>query len=136
MERKNRIARIYGYAVCLVSVVTFLIAGANLFSPLFDLTDPLHAPLYGGPGPSLASFETYKLEVIKQAPKNHVPDDETLRAMYAAAREERIQIVRHRALNQLTASILSLLTAVFLFSFHWIWLRRLDREKPSHPPQS
>ena len=78
MEKQNRVAQIYGYAVCLVTVVTFLISLSSLVDAVFSLSAPLRAGGRYGPverfsGPlDLASFEGYKMSVLR-SPKG--PDD-------------------------------------------------------------
>jgi hypothetical protein len=119
-------------------VITFLISVASLIGAIFDLRDPLHASEFSiGPRePSLASFENYKMDVLKSpqggeqpsAPA-YVPDDETLRAMYEAARSDRIQSVRHRARRAATVDSLLILLCIALFTSHWTWLRGLARKE-------
>ena len=43
MEKSFRVAQIYGYLVCLVAVITFLISITQLVNSMIDLTDPIHA---------------------------------------------------------------------------------------------
>ena len=65
MEKNNKIGLIYGYAVCLVAVIVFLISMSTLVNAIFDLSDPTHAEVYSGrDDPSLASFDIYKMEVL------------------------------------------------------------------------
>ena len=74
MEKSHKVvAQIYGYTVCLVAVITLLVTITTLVNAVFDLQDPLHADskfqgLQGSP--SLASFENYKMDVLK-SPKDH-----------------------------------------------------------------
>lgn len=42
MEKSNRMAQIYGYSVCLVAVITFIICVANIIPAIMDLSDPIH----------------------------------------------------------------------------------------------
>lgn len=124
----HKIASIYGYAVCIVAVITFLIAVANIVGPILDIRNPLPAA-YRSHDRSLASFETYKMDTLRQLEAEQVPDDAVLRAAYQAAREERISAVRHRAVNQLAGSIIAVLAALLLFVFHWVWLSRLRQDR-------
>ena len=41
MERQHKITQIYGYSVCLVAVITSLIAVASLVDAVFNLSAPL-----------------------------------------------------------------------------------------------
>ena len=61
-EKPQKIKLVYGYAVCIVAVITFLICLTSMVSSLIDLTDPLNAyRTYGNDAPSLASFNNYKV---------------------------------------------------------------------------
>jgi len=134
MERRHRAGQIYGYVVCIVAVITFLISVTGLIGAFFDLSDPLHARGFSYGGPSLASFETYKMDVLKSAREGqqgvapgYVPDDETIRAMYDTAKSDRIQFVRFQARRSLTVTGLLLVVCITLFTTHWTWVRRLAR---------
>jgi hypothetical protein len=132
MNKSHKIAQIYGYVVCLTAVITFLISLAGIIGAIFDLSDPLHARSYGYKGPSLVSFETYKVDVLKSTREEspgYVPDDETIRGMYEASKADRIQRVRHQSQRNLTVSSLLILICIILFTTHWIWLRRLGRKE-------
>ncbi|OGF98010.1 MAG: hypothetical protein A3F83_03665 [Candidatus Glassbacteria bacterium RIFCSPLOWO2_12_FULL_58_11] len=133
MEKQNKIVQLYGYSVCLVTVITFLISMAALVGTLFDLSDPLHSGRFNG-SPSLASFENYKMDVLKSQKEDkqesaYVPDDQTLHAMYEAAKADRIQQVRLNAHRQLTVNALLILVCIALFTTHWRWMRKVAREE-------
>jgi hypothetical protein len=136
MEPKNRIAQSYGYAVCLVCVIAFLISAGTLIGALFELTDPLHVHTFGSDRqPSLASFENYKMDVLRSPQDGRSPtnqafslDDTTLQAMYEAAKADKIQTVRLQAFRTITADSLLILVCMILFATHWIWSRRLDKK--------
>lgn len=145
MERRYRAGQIagqiYGYVVCLVAVITFLISVTVLVGAFFDLSDPLHARGFGYGEPSLPSYETYRMDILKSTREgqqpvapSYVPDDETFRAMYEAAKADRIQSeadriqsVRLEARQQLTVSGLLIVVCITLFTTHWTWVRRLAR---------
>ena len=132
MERSQKIgAQIYGYTVCLVSVITFLIAVTFLVNAIIDLGDPLHAGWTQPGSPSLASFENYKMDILKSSQKgdeaataSYVPDDQTLRAMYEAAKADKIQSVKHQAHRALIIGGLLIAICVALFMTHWRWMRK------------
>jgi hypothetical protein len=92
MAKSQKIgAQIYGYAVCLVAVVTFLIAITSVVNALIDLNDPLHSGWNPQGSPSLASFENYKMDVLKSSGKgdanaDYLPSQETLQVMYETAK--------------------------------------------------
>jgi len=137
MEPRNRIAQLYGYAVCLVCVITFLISAGSLIGAVFDLSDPLHARTFGNDRqPSLASFENYKMDVLRSPPEGrqpaaqgYSPNDETLHAMYEAARNDRIQSIRLQAIRTITVASLSIGVCLVLFAIHWTWMRRLAKQE-------
>ena len=134
MERQQKITQIYGYSVCLVAVITSLIAVASLVDAVFNLSDPLHASGYYG-GMNLASFEAYRMEVTRTPRRvgepstpGYVPDEETLREMYGAARADRIESVRFRSFRSLTTQGILLVVCTVFFATHFSWMRRLARQ--------
>ena len=136
MEKPHRMAQVYGYTVCLVAVITFIICTANIIPAIMDLGDPLHAGgIFVPTGtPSLASFENYKMDILKttqgdeqKAATSWVPDDQTLRSMFEAAKSDRINQANHSSVRTIVVCSLIILISVVLFAFHWIWMRRLGR---------
>ncbi len=137
MEKQSRIAQFYGYSVCLVAVVAFVFSLSSLVTGLFDLSDPLHVSegFAYGVSKNLTSFETYKMDVLNPpyggqnaAKSNYIPDDQTLRRMYEAAKADKISSVRFRALRSITTDVVIIITAAILFVLHWRWVRKLGRE--------
>lgn len=130
MEKKSKMPMVYGYIVCLVAVITFLVTITTLVTSIMDLTDPIHADTYVPAGtPSLASFENYKMDILKSPDKelSYTPDDITLKAMYDAAREDKISGVKHRANRSILVSGLLIIISVTLFLTHWFWVRRMTK---------
>src|SRR3954464_4300724 len=74
MDRINRfIAQVYGYAVCLITVIVMLISIKGTIDAAFDLSNPLRAEGgYGRFGP-LTSFELYKMQARGQIPNDRYP---------------------------------------------------------------
>lgn len=135
MDKRNRLPQVYGYLVCLVSVITFLVCVGNLVSAAFDLSDPLHAWGDFEQQRSLSSFENYRMDIVSSVPQGQpVPDDQSIRGMYDAARDAQIRTVRLRSMRTITVSGLLLLVAVVLFVGHWIWLRRIAGGGPGEEP--
>lgn len=140
MERSNRIAQMYGYAVCLIAVVTILISANKVIDSAFDLSEPLRAEQYGGRGYSLTSFESYQRDRTNQGVPRQRPEpamaegtaatppspltDAELRQMYQDERNDQIGNVKFRATRSLVSSLLMMLIASVLFLTHWRWLRR------------
>jgi hypothetical protein len=101
-----------------------------------DLGDPMHAQGFfiSAGTPSLASFENYKMDILKSAKPddqktgtNYIPDDKTLRSMYEAARADRISQANHSSIRSIVVSSLIILITIVLFITHWLWMRRLSR---------
>ncbi len=130
MEKSLGIATLYGYSVCLVTVIGFLISLPQIVGTLVDLSDPVHTWRTSG-FPSMASFETYKADVVRWnraregASPEDVADEQTLRAMYEAVKAERVRSVELLARRSLMAQGLLAIVCTVLFIMHWIWVRRL-----------
>ena len=136
MAKQNLIVQIYGYLVCLVAVITVLISVGMLVNSLIDLGDPLTAgrSSWGGREPNLASFESYKMDIIKaqnnqpeSGGQSYLPDDQTLRAMYEAAKSDIIKLAKFRALRNIYSGIILIIICLVLFFTHWRWMNRLVR---------
>jgi hypothetical protein len=128
VARSPRIAQWYGYTVCLVAVVTFLLSARGVVDDLFTLSNPLRSS--SRYGTSLTSFEAYEAtqEMTPrrvQADSIAPPSEAELRRRYTALREDQIAQSRFDATRGIVASILMLLIATGLFIWHWRWLRAL-----------
>lgn len=142
MDRINsRISQVYGYAVCLITVIVMLIAIKQVVDAAFDLSDPIRADGggYGRMGRPITNFELYKMEARRQGPtrngptpagENASPDsaasDAELKTMYDAEREAAIGNARFRAIRSLVGNLLLIVLAGILFGIHWRWLRTRD----------
>lgn len=140
MEKTNRMPQVYGYLICLVAVITFIICLANIIPSIIDLGDPLHSrSLYNMQNsPSLASFENYKMDILKSVDKEitgasqaYIPDDQTIHAMYESAKADVIQNVVHASVRTIIVSGIILLVSIVLFITHLNWMRRLSRHASS-----
>ena len=137
MKKSQLIAQIYGYLVCLVAVITILISVGTMVNAILDLGDPLHAgTTWSREGtPSLASYENYKMDILKAPQKQadnakaFVPEEQTLRAMYNAAREDKIQSERHQANKTIVVDILLIVICFVLFIIHWRWMKSLKTQE-------
>ena len=116
-------AQIYGYIVCLVAVITLIICLSVIIPAIIDLGDPLHSGSVFSPQgtPSLASFENYKMDMLKSSKKEgeqdaqgYVPDDNTLRSMYEAAKADKIQTARHQSMRSIIVSSIIMLVSSLL----------------------
>ena len=62
MDRTNsRIAQVYGYAVCFITVIMILVSIKSVVDAMIDISDPIRAEAggYSRTGRSLSSFELY-----------------------------------------------------------------------------
>lgn len=130
MDKPNRVPQLYGYTVCLVAVITFLISVTGAVNAVFTLKNPLQGEGYFEQ--SFSSFEAWQAAGSDRrpfvVPGQAVPVDttsiETRRTQFNALREERIAAGKFRGQKALTSSGILLFAAVALFSTHWNWLRR------------
>lgn len=130
-EKSTKIQMVFGYAVCLVAVIAFLICISSMVYSLIDLTDPFNAyRTYGKDAPSLASFNNYKVDIIKSLDTEQGLqfDDVTLEGMYESARQDAISKVKHDAYRSIFVNGLIVIISILLFIFFWIWLRSLSRK--------
>jgi hypothetical protein len=138
---RSWIASAYGYLVCLVAVITFLISASRFVDSAFDLADPIRGRggYYGPMGGSLSSFEAFRTTYMEQRPirtatgettlKSDSLTTEQLRARYEVLRADRIAQSRYTAMQGLVKHGLLILAAAVLFMTHWRWVRGL-RETP------
>ncbi len=126
----------YGYAVCLVAIITLLISIPNMVNSIIDLVDPIYAGGYYSPGKqaSLASLENYKMDILsapqaegKTGQGAYVPDDLTIRAMYEAAKSDKIASAIHIARRTIIVFGLLTLFSAVLFIIHFRWMRTLTK---------
>ncbi|MCK5764519.1 MAG: hypothetical protein KAH26_00985 [Bacteroidales bacterium] len=129
MEKKSKAPLVYGYAVCIVAVITFLISIAGIIFAVMDLGDPLYAGRNYNKV-SLASFENYKMDMLKSPDEKQawVPDDETLKAMYEAEKDDVIRRVKHNSMRSLYINGVLIIICIVLFLTHWRWMRRVGRK--------
>lgn len=132
----NKVDQFYGYSVCLVAVIALLVSIGSLAGAILERSDPLHAAdMAGYPPRSLASFETYKMDILNPpygAPQSnaprYTPDDDALKRMYEAARIDRIQSINARVRRTVVTDSVIILAALILFVTHWRWLTRMTKE--------
>jgi hypothetical protein len=133
MNKPHPMAQIYGYIVCLVAVITFLICIANLITAVIDHGDPLHAGYDNDKKSSLASFEIYKMELLKSSAKDgegkaaYLPDDQTLHSMYESAKAEKISDALHDSNRSIIVCSIVLFISIAIFITHWTWMRKLSK---------
>ena len=147
MDRINsRIAQVYGYAVCFITVIVMLFSIRGIVDALIDLSDPIRAEGggYGRMGRPLTNFEVYKMAARREpnprmgpmpatttaaAPAKIASDtltDADLRKMYDAEREDVIASSKFHATRSLVGNGLLIVLAAVLFVVHWRWLKQRD----------
>ena len=142
MISSSRIAQAYGYAVCLIAVVTFLIGVANIADAAIERSNPLLADgRYSRADGSLTSFEAYRASAgwnRPYPPTRTGPDGREvaasdtlttaeLRARYEALRTDQLARVSFGTAQRLVKHGLLVVLALALFVGHWRWLRGRDR---------
>lgn len=135
-DKPNRIPQIYGYTVCLIAVIAFLISINGVVDASFTLANPLHGSY--GPGEGLTSFESYEASRgDRMAPDRNLPPDttsvETRRRRFEALRADRIGMNRLQAWRRIVGSGLTMLISIGLFAWHWAWLRARMAEERAGP---
>jgi hypothetical protein len=145
----NRIAQMYGYAVCFITVIVMLIGIKQVVDAAIDLSDPIRAE-GSRMGRTLTNFDVYKMEAKREAgartqagptppgvaPVKAVTDtisDAELRHLYDAERETAIGNARFRATRSLIGNFLLIVLAAVLFVVHWRWLKKRTDFVPFPP---
>jgi hypothetical protein len=127
MERSNRIQQAYGYAVCLIAVITVLICTNGAVRNAIDMLDPVAAAgAYGEPSDS---FDSWRASGREQSPRpdGASPDTasvESQRARYEAVRTSILARHRFQTRRDLATQVVLLVMAMVLFGTHWRWLQR------------
>jgi hypothetical protein len=135
MEPSSRIAQLYGYTVCLVSLLTILFTVPSMVDNVFRLNRPLYSSNeFPSFEPTLASFEAYKATYGRAAANpgdtaSARPSEDELRKQYEVLRSARIEENGFQARRELVREFLLLALAGGLFAGHWRWLRRRAEER-------
>lgn len=82
----------------------------------------------------MASYENYKLDVLKSSSKgsetskeSYIPDEETLKLMYEAAKNDKIQSSNHQSHKFILINSFLIGICFILFFVHWGWMRRIAK---------
>ena len=126
MERSNKIQQAYGYAVCLIAVITALLCINGAVRNAINLMDPIAAAnAYGEP---IDSFESRQASGRHQyARPDGAPDTtsiETQRRQYEAVRASVLSRQGFNTRRDLATQVVLLIVASVLFLTHWKWLQR------------
>lgn len=133
----NRIAQLYGYTVCLITLILALTSFSSLMDAAFDRANPLQDPgRYPFDAP-LTSFEAFKARGggrtsfdTREAAQPDTASEATLRTRYDALVADRVARVRYDSAKAFTTKGILLLLSLGLFSFHWRWVRRPNGTVP------
>ena len=131
---RSWIAPLYGYIVCVIAVVTFIVNVSGFVDATFDRMSPLASGRSYGPyGGSLRSFESFRATYEQGRPTRTSPQPpgpgDTLstaemRQRYEALRADQIELARHQSTQRLVKHALLMVIALALFGTHWVWVRR------------
>lgn len=136
VERPERVPQLYGYTVCLVTLIWAIASTIAVVGALLTLNAPLYRNDrgFGGYEPSVSSFEAFRTtsemqrRMMNQDSRatllDTVPEPE-LRRRYEALRADHIARNTVEARRTLIVSAFSLIIAAVLFTLHWRWLRRV-----------
>lgn len=134
MELPNRMAQMYGYTVCIISVIMGASSLTGLLDAGFDRTHPLSAEaMYGS---SLSSFEAYKsmegrgIRYAANGTQAAAPTEQELRRTYDALVLDRREMIAYMTSKKLATNGILLAFAIVLFALHWTWVRRGLRSAP------
>jgi len=122
MGKTKNLTQIYGYMICLVSIIVFLTCATSIINAVIDKTDPLHSTY---DSQQLATFEVYKLEQMKSFNmkdteiKKELPSDVQLRNIYNDIKQEKISRVVFLANKEIIVSSSLIFLCIILFWTHW-----------------
>jgi len=136
-RRPTLIQQIYGYAVCLITIIIALIAVTQLLNGAFDLTRPAQFGRFGYE-PGAATFEQYRVEHatqpnVKAGEAAVAVPDSTLRRAFDEDRAARIAYAHWDATKSITMHSVLLVIAIILFVMHWRWLRHVGDDSLPDP---
>lgn len=138
MEKRTLdFGQLYGYAVCLLAVVTFLVASAEVIRATLDLRELPYSATYRE-GPSLVSLGAYRMDLLSRAGTADssavaaavLPPDSTLQSMFESERLYRLALSHQANRKTVVIGVVLQALAALLFAAHWIWLRRRERHAP------
>ncbi len=145
MTKPSWIQQVYGYAVCLVAIITMLVSSSNLVDAVFLRMNPIQASENRyGPDENLTSFEGFRFRRNEMRGQRMGPDTKLvpgdtvstaeLRRVFDALRADRVERMRYEANQRLVKHGLLILISIVLFGTHWRWLRNYRDSSPSVAP--
>ena len=128
MRKKTKMSQVYGYLVCVIAIITFLIALGGLITSIMDSSEPLYT---WGDTNNLSSFENFKMNALSSS-KNDIkfnPDDATLRVMFEDAKNHKIRQVQHQTKKSIVVNSILIILSLVLFFVHWRWMQKIDKQE-------
>ena len=132
VDKPNRMAQVYGYTVCLITLIVSLVSLSSILNAMFDRANPLQSEF--GFGTVLTSFDGYKATYQREETRfdrsgTAKPDtlsETALHQQYNALVADRIASTRYRTTKSLTTGFIFFLISLVLFGAHWRWVRRVN----------
>ncbi len=134
MEKSQRIiTQVYGYTICLVAIITFLLSTISLVNAIIDLSDPLHSSFNGGGSQNVISYENFKMDILKSSANStdiksntYIPEEKMLHSMYESAKADKLKSIYHQSYKSILISSLLVLLSLVLFLIHWRIARKVN----------
>ena len=123
MEKKNKIPQVYGYSICVIAIITFLITTAGLINSIIDAKFPEYNSWSQN---DFVTFEKYKMNTLNAFTKdpNYIPTDEELQLMFEKEKAHNLQKVKIRITKDFLSNGIIFLISIILFWIHWRWMRK------------
>ena len=132
MAKGNLMAQIYGYIVCLVTVLVFLFSLPGLVKAIINISDIEYA--CGAPEILTESYEEWKGDFLnslrykyghdEEARKRlEIPTEAELQKIYESEKPNSRRSFKVRLIQDLIENILLVFVSLALFLFHWKWLK-------------
>jgi len=132
MAKGNIMAQIYGYIVCLVTILVFLFGLPGLVKAIINISDIDYA--CGAPSVLTESYEKWRVEFVNNLRDKYdhdeekgriveVPKESELKKIYESEKINSRRYFKVRVIQDLIENILLVFVSLALFLFHWKWLR-------------
>jgi hypothetical protein len=134
MSKQNIISQIYGYAICLVTILIIIFSIPSLVDSVIDLSN---LSVSSNLGTRYLSFESYKNQFIndqkdlcscdvenKGKTVYKLPSDSTLQKLYNEEKISQIHEKQFKMNKNIISKILWIIVCSILFLFHWRWVRK------------
>lgn len=136
MSKQHILSQIYGYTICLVTLLTFVFSIPSFVESLFDLSDITHSSSYST---KFISFQNYRSDYItaqkegctceqgsKDKIKVNMPDEKSLQEMYETEKADELARTSFQTKRRFYMRLILMIVAAILFFFHWKWVRKFS----------